>query len=327
MNQLQRIESFRHELAVAETYQDIKALDTKAAAVAEFAKRNKLSKDKQDEIGVFRVEIEQKKGAWLEEFFPQGGSGSNQYAKKEETLPPVSLADIGVNFKESANARMLKNEPERVNRAIERLKLDDKKVVTPSAITVEVKRERREEEINVQRKAIQDETVKLPEGVFEVLVVDPPWAYNRGYDPEGSRVANPYPELSQQQLKELQLPAAGNSVLFLWTTHQFIWDAKELLTHWGFTYKAMMVWDKEKIGMGVWLRMQCEFCLVGIKGKPIWENTTWRDIIREPRRQHSRKPESFYRMVEDVTAGRKLDYFSRGERDGWEIYGNDTQKF
>ena len=133
--------------------------------------------------------------------------------------------------------------------------------------------------------------------------------------------------MPQSDLLNIELPAKDDAVLFLWTTHQFIFDAKELLDKWGFTYKATMVWDKEKIGMGAWLRMQCEFCLVGIKGKPLWENTEHRDIIREPRREHSRKPDTFYSIVEKITAGRKLDYFSREKREGWEVFGNDTEKF
>jgi len=67
--------------------------------------------------------------------------------------------------------------------------------------------------------------------------------------------------------------------------------------------------------------------LVGIKGKPHWENTTWRDLIREPRREHSRKPDLFYEMVESVTLGRRLEYFSREKRNGWEVFGNDVAKF
>jgi len=189
------------------------------------------------------------------------------------------------------------------------------------------KKEAHAADIQQQRDDIDAGTLKLPDGVFEVVTMDPPWNYGREYDPSGSRVANPYPEMTQSQLLELQPPFADDCVIFLWTTHQFIWDAKELLDTWGFTYKANLVWDKEKIGMGAWLRMQCEFCLVGIKGKPTWQNTRWRDVIREPRRQHSRKPEVFYQMVEEITVGRRLEYFSRGGRPGWEAFGNDTQKF
>ena len=181
--------------------------------------------------------------------------------------------------------------------------------------------------IKAQREAIEAGNVQLPAGVFEVIVMDPPWAYGREYDPDGSRVANPYPEMNQQQLLQMQPPFAGDCVLFLWTTHQFLWDAGDLMRHWGFTYKATLVWDKEKMGMGVWLRMQCEFCLVGIKGKPAWDNTKHRDIVREARREHSRKPEAFYEIVEDITIGRKLDFFSRQQRTGWDTYGNDLEKF
>ena len=182
-------------------------------------------------------------------------------------------------------------------------------------------------QIAKQREAIESGAVKLPEGVFEVVAIAPPWNYGREYDPETSRVANPYPEMSQEQILALNPPFAEDCVLFLWTTQAFIWDAKALMDSWGFTYKAAIVWDKERLGMGAWLRMQCEFCLVGIKGKPAWNNTKWRDIIRESRREHSRKPEAFYEMVEDITMGRRLDFFSREARNGWEAFGNDTSKF
>jgi len=194
-------------------------------------------------------------------------------------------------------------------------------------IKKEEKVAKRKEEIEEQKKVIEKEELQKPNGLFDVIVIDPPWNYGREYDPEASRVASPYPEMSQEELLKIELPAKNDCVLFLWTTHKFIWDAKELMDKWGFIYKACLVWDKEKMGMGAWLRMQCEFCLIGIKGKPFWNNTTYRDIITEARREHSRKPESFYKMVEEITAGRKLDYFSREIRKGWEVFGNDTSKF
>jgi N6-adenosine-specific RNA methylase IME4 len=203
--------------------------------------------------------------------------------------------------------------------------------VTVSAAYKEIKKEEKKQErqelIQRQRDDIEQGNVKLPSGVFEVVAMDPPWNYGREYDPETSRVANPYPEMTQQELLALDPPFADDCVLFLWTTHQFIWDAKALMDRWGFTYKATAVWDKERIGMGAWLRMQCEFVLVGVKGKPTWSNTTWRDIIREPRREHSRKPDAFYDMVADITVGRRLEYFSRERREGWEVLGNDVEKF
>lgn len=191
----------------------------------------------------------------------------------------------------------------------------------------EAKKEAFKADIDRQVAELEQSTPTAPQGLFNVIAIDPPWNYGREYDPLGSRVANPYPEMTQKQLLEMDIPSDDDCVMFLWTTHQFIFDAKELLDKWGFTYKATMVWDKERMGMGAWLRMQCEFVLIGIKGKPYWENTKHRDIINEPRREHSRKPEAFYEIAEEVTHGRRLEIFARSQRDGWEVYGNDTEKF
>lgn len=188
------------------------------------------------------------------------------------------------------------------------------------AVYREIKLEEQEKQIE---KLIPEKEI---EGVYDIIVMDPPWNYGREYDPENSRVASPYPEMNQAKLKEIKIPANKDSILFLWTTHQFIWEAKELLSEWGFEYKAIIVWDKEKMGMGSWLRMQCEFCLVGVKGKPLWKAKDIRDIIREARTKHSKKPESFYNMIEDKFAGRKLDYFARMAREGWDVYGDEIKR-
>lgn len=205
---------------------------------------------------------------------------------------------------------------------------ESNELVTRSAVLAKIKNEQRKEMIQRQVEEIENGNIEKPDGLFDVIAIDPPWNYGTSFDADGRRVANPYPEMTQEQLKALEIPAKDNCVMFLWTTQKFIWDAKELLDTWGFTYRSMIVWDKEKIGMGDLIRMQCEFCLVGIKGSPVFkDNHSVRDIIREPRREHSRKPEEFYRIVDDLCAGRKLDFFSREERTGWFSYGNDTKKF
>jgi len=133
--------------------------------------------------------------------------------------------------------------------------------------------------------------------------------------------------MSIDDIGALEIPSADDCVMWLWTTHRFLPDAFNLLDEWGFTYKATMVWDKKKMGMGHWLRMQAEFCLLGIKGNPPWDNTTYRDIMSASRREHSRKPDEFYVMVEELCTGRKLDFFSREQRPGWAQFGNDMEKF
>lgn len=198
------------------------------------------------------------------------------------------------------------------------------------------KEEKKAVRVELIEKQIEDiEHGLLPEleGLFDVISVDPPWPYEgenksvTSFDSVGRRVANPYPEMSIEEIKAIQMPLMRDAVVLLWTTHKFLPDAFDILNEWGLTYKATLVWNKEKIGMGAWFRMQCEFCLVGIKGKPYWENTTYRDILTEPRREHSRKPESFFEMIEKITMGRRLEYFSREQRQGWEVFGNDVNKF
>lgn len=191
------------------------------------------------------------------------------------------------------------------------------------------KKRERAEDIERQKSDIILQQENEPElnKRYAAIVLDPPWNYGRKYDPQGSRVANPYPEMTQDELKALHIPALPDATMYLWTTHQFIFEAKELMDHWGFEYKATIVWNKQQIGMGHWFRMQCEFCLFGIKGRPVWDNTTFRDIITEPRREHSRKPESFYKMVKELSAGEVYEFFSRTERDGFTIHGNNKRLF
>jgi N6-adenosine-specific RNA methylase IME4 len=198
------------------------------------------------------------------------------------------------------------------------------------------KEEKKVERVELIQKQIEDiEEGLLPDliGLFDVVSVDPPWPYEgeskniTSFDSVGRRVANPYPEMSIEQIKNIELPLMDNAVVLLWTTHKFLPDAFEILKEWNLDYKATLVWNKEKIGMGAWFRMQCEFCLVGIKGKPYWENTLYRDIITEARREHSRKPDSFFEMIEKITMGNRLEYFSREKREGWKVFGNDINKF
>lgn len=248
-----------------------------------------------------------------------------QGVDKIATVQPELKEEIlsgGSNFTQKEIIEIAKIDiEEEVKKRLEEIEADRKR-------TKQEKKQKMQDYIEAQKEAIENGIAVLPEGKFEVVNIDPPWNYGTQYDPDGRRVANPYPEMNQQELLKIEIPAADDSVMFLWTTQRFIWDAKELLEAWGFTYRNMIVWDKEKIGMGDLFRMQCEFCIVGIKGKPILDNDhTNRDIIRESRREHSRKPDGFYEMVEKLCVGRKLDYFSREQRQGWEVFGNDTSKY
>jgi N6-adenosine-specific RNA methylase IME4/truncated hemoglobin YjbI len=182
-------------------------------------------------------------------------------------------------------------------------------------------------ELEEQEEQIKAGTVETPTGFFDVIVVDPPWPYGTKYDPDGRRAANPYPEMSLEEIKAIQLPANDNCVLFLWTTHKFMRYSFEILDIWGFREVAIITWVKDRIGLGSWLRSQSEFCIMAVKGNPKVNLTNQSTVVFGPLREHSRKPDEFYALVETLCPGRKLDYFAREKRPGWEVFGCETEKF
>jgi N6-adenosine-specific RNA methylase IME4 len=185
----------------------------------------------------------------------------------------------------------------------------------------------REENIEQQRQEIEEGIFALPPGTFEVIVIDPPWPYGTEYDPDGRRAANPYPEMSLEEITNIKLPATSDCVLWLWTTHKFMRYSFGILDAWGFRDVAIVTWVKDRMGLGSWLRSQSEFCIMAVKGSPKVFLTNQTTVIHGVMREHSRKPDEFYAMVESLCVGRKLDYYSREARQGWEQYGNELERF
>ena len=229
-----------------------------------------------------------------------------------DTLPK------GINKKESHYAQEIYRHPELVNRVFMG-KLND--IPTRHDVIKAIKEIKRNAKIEVQKEEII-QGLEKPEGLYDIIVIDPPWKYDKSeYDADARRVASQYPSMELTEIINIDLPIKKEGILWFWATQKFIWDAKEILETWGFEYISILIWDKEKMGIGRWLRNQCEFCLLGIKGKPLWEAKDIRDIIREPRTKHSVKPECFYEMIDNNFIGRKLDYFGRKKRKDWDIYG------
>jgi N6-adenosine-specific RNA methylase IME4 len=196
----------------------------------------------------------------------------------------------------------------------------------------EIKKNERAEEIMRQKDALSRARPGAPLGLFHVIVIDPPWPYrdaedHSGYDPQGHRASNPYPEMELPDLAALKLPAADDCALWLWTTHKFMRHAFGLLDAWGFEDKQILTWVKDRMGLGRWLRSQSEFCILAVRGHPAITLSNQTTVLHGPMRQHSRKPDEFYAMVDSLCHGRKLDYFSREPREGWEQFGNDVEKF
>lgn len=183
-------------------------------------------------------------------------------------------------------------------------------------------------EPKAQIPRISTTPAEIQPGQFRTIIIDPPWPYGTQYDAENRRVASPYKEMTLEAIADTEFPFADDCVLWFWTTHKFLPASFKMLEQWGFAYKATMVWNKENIGIGYWLRMQCEFCLLAIKGNPVWNATDIRDIITEARREHSRKPEAFYETVLKHSPRPIGEAFGRQRRDGITIVtGNEADKF
>ncbi len=191
-------------------------------------------------------------------------------------------------------------------------------------------------DIERQRLEIAEGRAVLPEGKFEIISLDPPWPYDNTYDaahPTG-RSGCKYPSMPMEELKALKLPAAKDCVLWLWTTNAFIGEACDLIEVWGFQQKTMLTWVKQtkltqepRLGLGHWLRNCTEHCLLAVKGSPKVSLSKQSTLLVAPALGHSRKPTEFYELVDSLCVGRKLDYFSREKRPGWEQFGNEPAKF
>jgi N6-adenosine-specific RNA methylase IME4 len=179
----------------------------------------------------------------------------------------------------------------------------------------------------------------LPRGTYGCVVVDPPWEYKLRANDDTHRNRIPYASMSQDELLALPVPElCPQGVLWLWATNNHMPDAVQLLEHWGFSLKTILTWVKvarngeTRMGTGHWLRAATEHCLLAIRGpvpsfahaQVLKDQTT---ILFAERREHSRKPDGFYTMVESLCPTHRLEMFARQQRPGWEVWGDQTDFF
>ena len=173
-------------------------------------------------------------------------------------------------------------------------------------------------------------TLTEPTGKYHVLVVDPPWPYEKRKDDITHAGKVEYPTMSIEDLEALDIPAEDDAILWLWTTNAFMHEAFHLCEAWGFQQKTIITWVKQRAGIGQWALGQTEHCLLCVKGSPVHNSahiTHMTTALFADRREHSRKPDEFYDLVEKMCYGRKLDYFSREKREGWDQWGAEADAF
>jgi N6-adenosine-specific RNA methylase IME4 len=189
-------------------------------------------------------------------------------------------------------------------------------------------RERTARKVAVIRR-IESDALAFPDGPFHVLVVDPPWKYELRAEDATHRGRCPYPDMSTEGICALPVArlAQPTAVLWLWTTNAFMRDAFVCVEAWGFTQKTMLTWVKDKVGVGNWLRGQTEHCLLATRGRPVVSLTNQTTALQAPVREHSRKPDEFYALVESLCPGSRVELFARQERAGWSAWGAETGQF
>lgn len=172
---------------------------------------------------------------------------------------------------------------------------------------------------------------------YGAILADPPW-YFRNFSAKGE-AKNPvahYACMSTADIAALPVTqlAKPDCALLMWATAPMLPDAISLMSAWGFTFKSAGAWAKQSstgakwaFGTGYCFRSAAEFFLLGTIGKPAIQSRAVRNLIVAPVREHSRKPEDQYAMVEALFAGPYLELFSRTSRPGWDAWGNETGKF
>lgn len=179
----------------------------------------------------------------------------------------------------------------------------------------------------------------FPQGQYDVIVVDPPWAYLWGTGKNGGHFApeKHYPTMSVEEICALPVKdlRARNSVLALWATGPTLPDAFRVMESWGFKYKTVLfVWVKLNpkaltvvTGPGSYTRSACEYVLLGMRGHLKRATTDpISQVVQEPRRRHSQKPEIVQTHIESLWPdARRIELFARRERAGWDVWGNEVE--
>lgn len=171
------------------------------------------------------------------------------------------------------------------------------------------------------------------DGPFDVILADPPWRFkSNSKDKPGRNAMGHYDCMTLDDIKELPVRtiAKPDSMLFMWVTVSFAELAFEVVKAWGFKYKSQLVWDKERIGTGFWAQNEHEPVYICRRGRfPCPRPAPFNySVIRGGRREHSRKPDHLHHEIERAFPNtRKVELFAREPRDGWSVWGNQTDKF
>ena len=189
--------------------------------------------------------------------------------------------------------------------------------------------------------ASDDLLSELGTNKFSTVLADPPWQFQNKTGkmaPEHKRLSR-YPTMTLQEIKDLPVEAIveDRAHLYLWVPNALLPDGLEVMKHWGFEYKSNIVWYKirkdggpDRRGVGFYFRNVTEMLLFGVRGKDVRtlrRGRTQENIISSRKREHSRKPDEQYEIIEECSWGPRVEIFARGPRKGWTVWGNQSEKY
>lgn len=327
MNELAKLENATRMLAEVRDAHGAKDMMVMASAAEHYARKAKLGDQAVNYAHSIKIDAERLLGGFLRETEKNTGTRGqvSAFSGGTKAVPPgdvPTLADLGLSKKLSAESQALHAIAEKSPEQFQAIRTGTK---TIQDIKAEIKQERKAAIV----ESIAAEPPTPPKGPFRVIVVDPPWKYESRAEDPTHRARNPYPDMELADIKALPIPALAHTdcILWLWTTNAFMREAFECLDAWGFENKTILTWTKSNLGLGNWLRGKTEHCLMAVRGKPIVTLTNQTTHLVGPLREHSRKPDEFFAMVESLCPGNKLEMFSRQKRDGWQSTGAEENHF
>lgn len=175
---------------------------------------------------------------------------------------------------------------------------------------------------------------------FRTILADPPWQFQNRTGkmaPEHKRL-NRYPTMKIEDIINMPVPEITDEKahLYLWVPNALLPAGLEVLKAWGFEYKTNIIWEKVRKdgfpdgrGVGFYFRNVTEMLLFGIKGdnnRTLAPARTQVNLVRSMKREHSRKPDEIYPVIESCSPGPFIELFARGHRDNWVLWGNQANQ-
>jgi N6-adenosine-specific RNA methylase IME4 len=186
----------------------------------------------------------------------------------------------------------------------------------------------------------QDLLAHVGDQKFSTILADPPWRFQNSTGkvaPEHRRL-NRYGTMDLDEIKALPVGevASEPAHLYLWVPNALLPDGLAVMAAWGFKYKTNMIWHKirkdggsDGRGVGFYFRNVTEIILFGVRGKHARTLAPGRrqvNLMATRKREHSRKPDEQYEIIESCSPGPFLELFARGTRPNWTVWGNQADE-